>query len=639
MANARTFAAVSVAVLLMGNLIVLLRKQSILSGWRFRMNYGPYSGEIKSRSKGFGYQPFGETEIFIGVNLGKKSELARSIVETWGSIMKTQVTVVFFACSTFNDSLPFTFKNESYPCYEYPPMESWRIALKTMSQYEHVKWFFKCDDDSYVNVRALVAFLHNITLHGARHDDRLYFGSAGYGREMEKHHLGIANASFAVGGPCVGLSAGAMRALRPILDDCMRWPAVRLHSDTQLSRCLLSLNITLRLPHHTDRSLRRVFRHVPGHEVLRLDGSVTSPFAASTVPAALAFEDLDPPPVTLHSVKDPVLMHRLHAQLYHGAIPLSAGRPHLRAFPCVHNPAVAEAATVCPISWRGLGSNNASALTLAVDRCSISLPECPSPSTALPAAPSTPRLADAIASAFLLCLRPRECGRGPLFRSVMALGVPVETVAVAAGPGAAASRGARSLAKALRRARIRALGKAAGNRRGAVLVLEESAVLSRGFAQELRSLLSQPRCGCPLAVGSSVCTPGIVLLDAAPRSTAVSVRYLREAERQSAHSDSLVSHQLGALTGEDKATKHTASQCVNALPETDGGAAVLMASGALPLALALLAADPSQSLGSFFLELSLAGLPVRAVWPTLAMVNSTAVRAGVAYSSHSFDQV
>ena len=77
MANARTFAAVSVAVLLMGNLIVLLRKQSILSGWRFRMNYGPYSGEIKSRSKGFGYQPFGETEIFIGVNLGKKSELAR----------------------------------------------------------------------------------------------------------------------------------------------------------------------------------------------------------------------------------------------------------------------------------------------------------------------------------------------------------------------------------------------------------------------------------------------------------------------------------------------------------------------------------------------------------------------------------
>ena len=66
---------------------------------------------------------------------------------------------------------------------------------------------------------------------------------------------------------------------------------------------------------------------------------------------------------------------------------------------------------------------------------------------------------------------------------------------------------------------------------------------------------------------------------------------------------------------------------------------MLMASGALPLALALLAADPSQSLGSFFLELSLAGLPVRAVWPTLAMVNSTAVRAGVAYSSHSFDQV
>jgi hypothetical protein len=127
-----------------------------------------------------------QTEVFIGVNLGvERIELARSIVDTWGSVFKNDVTVGFFACPAIRDNatLPFLFTYPDYPCLEYPPMESWRITFQTMTRFTRVKWFVKCDDDSYVNVRALLAFLRNLTQYGVHPDGFHYFGSPGYGRE------------------------------------------------------------------------------------------------------------------------------------------------------------------------------------------------------------------------------------------------------------------------------------------------------------------------------------------------------------------------------------------------------------------------------------------------------------------------
>eukprot|EP00291_Cryptomonas_curvata_P017069 CAMPEP_0172170068 /NCGR_PEP_ID=MMETSP1050-20130122/11057_1 /TAXON_ID=233186 /ORGANISM="Cryptomonas curvata, Strain CCAP979/52" /LENGTH=66 /DNA_ID=CAMNT_0012841199 /DNA_START=636 /DNA_END=833 /DNA_ORIENTATION=+ len=66
-----------------------------------------------------------------------------------------------------------------------------------MSTFHKVKWFLKCDDDSYVNVRELVSFLASLGRAGVSADDRYYFGGPGYGRDKEKHLLGLDNAAFA----------------------------------------------------------------------------------------------------------------------------------------------------------------------------------------------------------------------------------------------------------------------------------------------------------------------------------------------------------------------------------------------------------------------------------------------------------
>ena len=611
-------------MLFFGTLLLLLGQQSLLPEWIFQISYGQsleknvynQKHKILAVTK---HLPV-ETELFIGVNLGETAELAKAISDTWGSVSKEIITVGFFACNTSNVSLPFIIKDTSYPCFEYPPMESWRISLKIMSRFERVKWFLKCDDDSYVNTRALIDFLRNVTRDGTSHEDRLYFGSPGYGRKKERHLLGLRNKSFAMGGPCVGLSAGAMKALRPILDECMRWPTPRPHSDTQLGICLQALNISLRLPHNNDNSLSKIFRHMYGDKNLHLDGSVTAPFAASTVPAVLGQTDLDPIPITLHSLKDPVLMHRIHAQLHYGATPIGANADpeKLRVLPCVHNPAVVRAATTCaapgPLqSWTSPPGSDASSSPLdsLADKCSVSRPECPSPSTAASwTADPALRPEDVIVNAVIVCLRPAKCVHGPLFRNLTALGVPVDavTAVVGAGPGSAAQ----SLHKALHRA----LSSAHGERRGAVLVAEESAVLSPGFARRLAGLLAQPRCGCPLDAAGEGCTPGVLLL-AAKSSSVVETQYRTEAKKLAA----------GGIPA-------SALQCVNALPETNGGIAALVAVSAIPLAQALLAADPEQSVERFFLELSLAGLPVRVAWPPLAAADPRAVAAGsTKYSS------
>jgi hypothetical protein len=500
--------------------------------------------------------------------------------------------------------------------------------------------------------------------------------------EQERHLLGLKNRSYAIGGPCLALSAGALRALRPILPDCMRWPSARPHSDTQLGRCILALNHSLRLPGHTDKALRAVFRHFPGRPTARLDGSTTQPFSESTLPPELALGDLSPPPAAVHSVKAPALMHRAHAQFHYGAVALAPdpASPRLRAFPCAHNPSLAAAVTVCdaraalPV-WRGLAPADATGPPPPVfDACSVMHPEC------APPPPPPPPASGLVAAVYLLCLQPAECARGPLFASLTALGAPVEAVA---GAGPAAGGGVRAFAAVLRRARAmlaavdakaaaaEADGSGSGRRAGrAVLVVEEEAALREDFAEELGRLLSQARCGGPLAVthgdfegaglfdataaepaGGGAADPGwgavaaalrgagppgVLLLGAAPAIPAVRDRYDADALAAAAAAEPTAKAANGD-TQASPATPPQQQQCVNFLPGTGGvGTAALLSSLALPLALELLApsltggaaggkaagADPApEDLGHVFLDLALAGLPVRVAWPPLASLN------------------
>jgi hypothetical protein len=605
-----------------------------------------------------------ETEIFIGVNLGEQSLLAQAIVDSWGGGLKENVTVGFFACPKYTGSPPFLIKDASYPCHEYPPIESWLVTFKIMSTFDKVKWFLKCDDDSYVNVRELISFLASLERAGVRAEDRYYFGGPGYGRDKEKHLLGLDNASFAMGGPCVGVSAGAMRALVPALDWCMRLPAPRMHSDTQLGRCFRALNISLGLPRHTDARLWALFRHV-GSAGTHLDGTTVAPFARSTVPPILPARYLAPVAITLHSVKDPLLMLRVHAQLHAAAVPIDADRARLRALPCVHSPAMARAATTCAGAkalrdWTGPARPNATEDLPLADGCSVTVKECPPRPglrVQLPAQSGGARAmrpANAISAAYVICLRPAECVSGTLHAQLARLGLAVEAVAARVGPphhatasadsdDARIRTGRASLAAVMRRAREAAV---AGGGTGAVLVLEEAAVLRSDFGPALARLLARPRCGCQLGPGAG-CPPGVLVLGPAAHRPAARWLYDAEAARHRGSGG-----RNGGGSGEAE------SECVNVLPDTHGGAGLVLAHDALPLALALLEAQPHpaeakagrpadsdseevRSAGSgaavgadrVLTELALAGLVVRAAWPPLVLTDLSAAAAGTAYSS------
>jgi hypothetical protein len=598
--------------------------------------------------------PSVETEIFIGVNLAEKSLLAQAIVDSWGGVAKENVTVGFFTCPKYTGTPPFLIKDASYPCHEYPPIESWLVTFKIMSTFHKVKWFLKCDDDSYVNVRELISFLASLARAGVSAEDRYYFGGPGYGRDKEKHLLGLDNGSFAMGGPCVGVSAGAMRALVPALDSCMRLPAPRMHSDTQLARCFRLLNISLGLPRHTDARLWALFRHVasPG---THLDGATVAPFARSTVPPILPPRYLRPLAITLHSVKDPLLMLRVHAQLHAAAVPIDADAERLRALPCVHSPAMARAATTCAGAealrdWTGPTRLNATSDRPLADRCSVTVKECPprpGPGPLGPRATSgsagAVRLADVVSMAYVVCLRPAECVSGTLFAQLARLGLAVEAVAALAphGPPHDASAdsddarnraGPASLAAALRRARV-------SGGAGAVLVVEEAAVLRGGFGPGLTNLLARPRCACQLRSGPGF-PPGLLVLG--PATARPAARWLYDAEA-ARHRASGGRNREGA----------GGAECVNVLPDTHGGAALVFAHESLPLALALLekqhdpparakarpadgarsSAGPVWGVDQVLTELALAGLVVRAAWPPLVLTDLTAAAAGTAYSS------
>ena len=116
--------------------------------------------------------------------------------------------------------------------------------MHEMAKSGQKRWLLKCDSDTYVHVPRLLELLTDIEASGLSHATPYYFGSIGYGRRRELDQIGLHNATFVMGGPCVALSSGALDRLMPVLETCMTAYTANKHSDTQLGRCFMDLNIS-----------------------------------------------------------------------------------------------------------------------------------------------------------------------------------------------------------------------------------------------------------------------------------------------------------------------------------------------------------------------------------------------------------
>jgi hypothetical protein len=267
---------------------------------------------------------------------------------------------------------------------------------------------------------------------------------------------------------------------------------------------------------------------------------------------------------------------------------------------------------------------------------------------------------DVISTAYVICLRPAECVSGRVHTHLARLGLAVEAVAAAfpAGPPHDASApseddgrhraGRASLAAVLHRARAAEAAEGGTRVSGAVLVVEEAAVLRRDFGPALTALLSRPRCCCQLWPGHG-CPPGVLVLSPAAHRVSARLLYDTEGDR---HRASGGRDGGGAEEADGGSAKE--AECVNLLPDTNVGAALVFAREALPLTLALLeqphyapveaAAQPAdrawtagggagEGAGQVLTELALAGLVVRAAWPPIVLTDLATATDGTEYGS------
>ncbi|KRX92882.1 Chondroitin sulfate synthase 1 [Trichinella pseudospiralis] len=117
----------------------------------------------------------------------------------------------------------------------YPPQKKSLAMLHYMhTKYgDHFDWFLRADDDLYVKVEKLEAFL--VQLNSSQ---PMIIGQTGFGKPFEQGKLGLdINQPYCMGGPGVLLSREALRRTAPHVHLCLA-DFRSTHEDVELSRCV-----------------------------------------------------------------------------------------------------------------------------------------------------------------------------------------------------------------------------------------------------------------------------------------------------------------------------------------------------------------------------------------------------------------
>lgn len=167
------------------------------------------------------------------------------ISRTWGKDRKDLVYLVGKDAKVASQENILYVSNVSD--VHYPPTEkNLRGLAEAYRRYPSDDWYLRCDDDSYVDVKGMTAFLQTFADKSPR-----YLGSYATGRAAEIGMLQIPAGmdGYAEGGFCEILSNSAMRALLPLLDSCIADASAMAlehrHSDVELGKCLFRAGVSL----------------------------------------------------------------------------------------------------------------------------------------------------------------------------------------------------------------------------------------------------------------------------------------------------------------------------------------------------------------------------------------------------------
>ncbi|XP_058064132.1 chondroitin sulfate synthase 1 [Anopheles bellator] len=233
------------------------------------------------------------TLVFVGVMTAKDflQGRARAVYETWGRQIPGRIAFFSSQDSVAPDLPLVALKGVDD---RYPPQKKSFMMLHYM--YEHYidrfEWFVRADDDVYVRPDRLERFLRSIDSSKPQ-----FIGQAGRGNSEDFGLLSLEfDENFCMGGPGVIMSRETLRRVAPHIPTCLK-NLYSTHEDVEVGRCVQKF---AGIPCTWNYEMQSILHHnSSGNRAF--SGSLKNKEVHSAI--------------TLHPVKQPAFMYRLHAYM------------------------------------------------------------------------------------------------------------------------------------------------------------------------------------------------------------------------------------------------------------------------------------------------------------------------------------
>uniref|UniRef100_A0A182Q9N3 Hexosyltransferase n=1 Tax=Anopheles farauti TaxID=69004 RepID=A0A182Q9N3_9DIPT len=233
------------------------------------------------------------TLVFVGVMTAKEflQGRARAVYETWGKRVPGKVAF-FSSQDSVAPDLPLVALRGVDD--RYPPQKKSFMMLHYMYEHyiDHFEWFARADDDVYIRTDRLEKFLRSIDSSKPQ-----FIGQAGRGNSEDFGLLSLEfDENFCMGGPGVIMSRETLRRVAPHIPTCLK-NLYSTHEDVEVGRCVQKF---AGIPCTWNYEMQSILHHnSSGNRAF--SGNLKNKEVHSAI--------------TLHPVKKPAFMYRLHAYM------------------------------------------------------------------------------------------------------------------------------------------------------------------------------------------------------------------------------------------------------------------------------------------------------------------------------------
>lgn len=240
----------------------------------------------------------GQKRVLVGVMTARSFLDNRAVAQfaSWGQDLPGDIMFFSSEGSTSKYDIPVVALHGVDDTY--PPQKKSFLMLKYMHDHflNEYEWFMRVDDDAYIKGDRLEKFLCTLNSSVAQH-----IGQPGFGRPDEVGKLGIdQDYAYCMGGPGVIMSKKTLAMVGPHVGYCLQ-NLYSWHEDSEVGRCVYQYAGASCTKAY---DIKRFLYHQYDYKLERKDA----------FPYNLAGDEVDDS-ISLHPIKSPQLLYRLHAHV------------------------------------------------------------------------------------------------------------------------------------------------------------------------------------------------------------------------------------------------------------------------------------------------------------------------------------